>query len=99
MMCRTVGEKSAVVVVRGPGAATAEASRGSRSGNMERTLCDVYYGTQGDPWRRSAEGLITCPEVESACPGYSWKAPGGATRYTTCRRGRGRTMEHLAQRQ
>ena len=35
MMCRTVGEKSAVVVVRGPGSATAEVSMRSRLGNME----------------------------------------------------------------
>ena len=38
MMCRTVGEKSAVVVVRGPGSATAEVSMRSRSGNMEGSV-------------------------------------------------------------
>ena len=41
---RPVGEKSVGVVVRGPGAAAAEASMGSRSGNMER---GVYADCEG----------------------------------------------------
>ena len=38
---RSVGEKSAGVVVRGAGAAAAEASMGSRSGNMYRECTSI----------------------------------------------------------